>query len=181
MPMVAQLLVKWDSLVLTRVSRRIREERTVTAFRWISKAADGEVYPALLILIAFMQPNRWRVLSVFVFSFAVELTLYKVTKQLVKRPRPFDRLEGLVNLIAPRDLFSFPSGHTAGAFVVASLIGGCYPSACVPAYLWASLVGFSRIYLGVHYPTDVLAGACLGTLSVKAGLLLGNYAISSLF
>ena len=99
----------------------------------------------------------------------------------MKRPRPFQKLEGLAGLIMPGDRFSFPSGHTAAAFVIASLIGFCYPAAQVPACLWASIVGFSRIYLGVHYPTDVLAGACLGTLSAKAGLLIGNYAISSLF
>jgi undecaprenyl-diphosphatase len=175
MTTVAQQILKIDSLVLKRLTGpRIREERAVRIVRWISKTADGQAYPAFLIVLAAMQSDRWKVFSIFLFSFAVELAAYKLIKRLVKRPRPFDTFEGLANLIVPQDFFSFPSGHTAGAFVVAMSIISCYPGWAIPAYAWAVLVGFSRIYLGVHYPTDVLAGAGLGMLSVKAGLLLAN-------
>jgi membrane-associated phospholipid phosphatase len=60
---------------------------------------------------------------------------------------------------------SFPSGHTSGAFATATIISIEYPRwyVIVPAYTWASLVGFSRMDLGVHYPSDVLAGAAIGT------------------
>jgi undecaprenyl-diphosphatase len=128
-----------------------------------------------------MQPDRWKVFAAFFFSFAIELTVYRLVKQLVKRPRPCHRLGGPLNLVEPQDFFSFPSGHTAGAFVIALSVTYCYPSLSIPIYFWATLIGFSRIYLGVHYPTDVLAGACLGVLSVIAGLLVGNYVIAWLF
>ena len=63
--------------------------------------------------------------------------------------------------------FSFPSGHTSTAFVTATNITLAYPKwyVAVPAYLWAGSVGYSRMHLGVHYPSDVLAGAIIGTLS----------------
>jgi undecaprenyl-diphosphatase len=170
----AQYLMKWDFLVLMRVTGCLRKNGFVRAIRWISKGADGEAYPAILLLIAILQSNRGKVIVTWILSFMIELAAYKAIKHWVKRPRPFQQFAGLGNLIVPPDVFSFPSGHAAGAFVVASLIGCCYPAGLIPLYLWASLVGFSRIFLRVHYPTDVLAGACLGILSAKAGLLIAS-------
>ena len=59
---------------------------------------------------------------------------------------------------------SFPSGHTSNAFSAATSLSLCYPKwyVIVPSYLWASAVGYSRLHLGIHYPTDVLAGAIIG-------------------
>jgi undecaprenyl-diphosphatase len=143
--------------------------------QWISRSADGQAYPVLLLPVALVQFNRWQVLIACFCAFALELAAYKLIKQSVKRPRPFRRLPGLANLIVPQDAFSFPSGHTAGAFLVAAIISYCHPPCLMPAYFWASLVGISRIYLRVHYPTDVVIGACLGFLSARAGLFAANY------
>jgi undecaprenyl-diphosphatase len=179
MTTVARYFLKWDSLLLTRVSGGAPEKHGLRLIRWISRSADGQAYPALLILVAVFQSERWRVLSVFLCSFVIELAAYKLIKHWVKRPRPCHQLVGMENLIVPQDFFSFPSGHTAGAFVVALSVAYCHPSLAVPACLWAAFVGFSRLYLRVHYPTDVLAGACLGILSVKAGLIVGISLIAS--
>ena len=74
----------------------------------------------------------------------------------------------------PSDEFSMPSEHTAAAFVMASLTAYFYPDLSLFAYSWASLIGLSRVILGVHYPTDIAAGAILGLgcASIAQSLLL---------
>jgi len=62
---------------------------------------------------------------------------------------------------------SFPSGHATGAFALAAVFSHQYPKAAVPCYLAAAAVGLSRIYLGRHYPSDVLAGALVGFGSAR--------------
>lgn len=84
----------------------------------------------------------------------------------VNRNRPFETysfIEQAANVNTP----SFPSGHTSNAFALATSLSLAYPKwyVIVPTYLWATTVGFARMDLGVHYPSDVLAGAILGTAS----------------
>jgi undecaprenyl-diphosphatase len=178
MILIGQYLMKWDCMVLTRISGSVKKGCIIQPMQWISRVADGQAYPLVLGFVAILQPEPWKFLSTCCFSFAVELVAYKVIKEAVRRPRPFQKVKGIVNLVAPQDVFSFPSGHTAGAFVAATLIIGCYPVILVPAFLWALLVGFSRVYLGVHYPTDVLSGACLGLMGAWAGPRLAGYVFS---
>ena len=85
-----------------------------------------------------------------------------ILKPLAARPRPFEVNMGVRLLIeAPKD-FSFPSGHTGASFAAAAALFFVGSRGWIPAAVLAALIGFSRLYLYVHYPTDVLAGALLG-------------------
>lgn len=95
---------------------------------------------------------------------AVNLALAQGLKISINRERPYDAYPGELDQYKFMNDASFPSGHTSAAFATATALSLKYHKWYViaPSYLWASYVGYSRMHLGVHYPSDVLAGAVLG-------------------
>ena len=86
-------------------------------------------------------------------------------KNLVQRPRPFRTFPELQIIIPTPSEFSFPSGHTSSSFAAAAVFYRHLPKKLgVPSVVLAGLIGFSRLYVGVHYPTDVIAGVIMGIL-----------------
>ena len=94
-------------------------------------------------------------------------------KPLVARVRPYDAYPFYELLIGAQSDFSFPSGHTLCAFETATSLALYYKKLALPVIVVACIIGFSRMYLYVHYPTDVLVGAILGiSLSVLAKMIV---------
>lgn len=87
-----------------------------------------------------------------------------VIKQMVARSRPTKFLLQEEMLIKEPVSYSFPSGHTSSSFAASCMLASCFGLISIPAFVFAILMAFSRVYLRVHYPTDVLAGALLGSV-----------------
>lgn len=128
--------------------------------RLISRTGDGPLY-ALVALggLWLDRETSWPCVRTLLLAFALELPLYLLLKNGFKRQRPV----GLPVFITPSDRYSLPSGHTAAAFLVACVVSGFWPALLLGLFGWAMLVGASRLLLGVHYLSDLVAGALLGS------------------
>jgi undecaprenyl-diphosphatase len=165
-------LTRWDTLLFNRIfgwgDRRILSR----SFRIISWSANGCFYPLLgfYVYLTFSSAVSKSFLLSAALAFPLERLLYHLLKQSMKRDRPCEGIVDVQFRVRPPDQFSFPSGHTASAFLMMTLLTNFFPVLRIPTLLWASTVGIARVYLGVHYPTDVLAGAILGIFTARVGI-----------
>ncbi|MFT5082268.1 MAG: undecaprenyl-diphosphatase [Lentisphaeria bacterium] len=141
--------------------RRKHRETAVRFSRLISHSADGPLY--LLGGIALFFAGQAALAKVLALGFIVERICYTILKSYFRRNRPAAVITGYQSEIQPSDTFSFPSGHTSAAFFMSGCLSIAFPWVAWFIYPWACGAGVARVTLGVHFPTDILAGACLGT------------------
>ena len=166
-------LTRWDrSLFYYIFSLGDRGVILNRSFRCISWSANGCLYPflGLYIFLTFSPAVSKPFLLSAALGFSLERLLYHFLKQAMKRDRPYEKIMDVQFRVRPPDRFSFPSGHTASAFLMMTLLANTFPVLQIPTFCWATLVGVARVSLGVHYPTDVLAGALLGILAGQIGM-----------
>lgn len=140
--------------------RRKHRQQFIYLSRYLSMSADGPLYLLTALLLSILGYQQF--LPVFIAAFALERSVYFVLKKFCKRNRPPQAIPGFKSVITPSDQFSFPSGHTSAAFLMLMLISAIFPVAFAYLLPWAISVGCSRVMLGVHFPTDIGAGAGLG-------------------
>lgn len=131
----------------------------------ITRLGDGGALWILLSIILMIN-KKYRKAGITMLAALILSVLFGniITKNIVARPRPCWVDKSVSMLIAiPKD-YSFPSGHTSASFASAAALFCYYKKPGIAALILASLIGFSRLYLFVHYPTDVMAGIVLGLI-----------------
>ena len=132
----------------------------------------------ILITIMLLITRKYRKVGItLLFGLAMEVLVCNVMlKPLIARVRPCDVNTAVQLLVSRPSDFSFPSGHSASSFAAASVLLFEKHPLRIPAFVLAIVIAFSRLYLYVHFPSDVLAGALLGiTLGYLAHLIVNNY------
>lgn len=152
-----------DSTLCVKVSHTSQYRIIRSVFRSISRMGDGMFWYILMLVIALTQgqDGLYAVLHMLVVGLTGTL-VYKWLKHRTSRPRPFQVRQDVLLSGTPLDHFSFPSGHTLHAVAFGVVAVQYYPQLLPIIYPFVLLVGMSRVVLGLHYPSDVLAGAVIG-------------------
>ena len=164
-----------------RLMRRVNHWR---APRWVrygslmaTRLGDGWLWYALApMILAFGGDLRYRALATASFAALTGILVFKGVKSVSHRRRPCDQEPHCWCTILPPDQFSFPSGHTITAFAIALSLGHLYPQIEPALLLMAASIGASRVLLGMHFLSDVLAGAVFG-----AGIGWGSFLLFAMF
>lgn len=160
-----EALLQLDGNILLFIQEYIRQDWLTPIWIAITSLADDGWF-WIVLSIFLLIPKKTRKAGVAaLLALLINLCFTNVIlKNVVARTRPYEVVEGLTVLIDKLKSFSFPSGHTACSFAAAYAYYRCLPQKKwgIAALVLAGLIGFSRLYVGVHYPTDVLGGAVVG-------------------
>ena len=165
-----------DGRILLWIQENVRCDALNGAMRFITSLGNaGAVWIALtLALLVFRRTRRAGACCALALVFSLLLTNV-VLKNWVQRARPYLDLEGLNLLIRRPSEFSFPSGHASSSFAAGWTMLRMLPGKHgVSALVLAILIALSRLYVGVHYPTDVLGGAVVGVIASELAMFLAR-------
>lgn len=126
-------------------------------------AIASTIFTLILIIIG---NDKYKLIGFEVLGvLGISQIIVQSLKILLSRERPYNMIEKLNTFGIDLKDYSFPSGHTTASFTIATTLSLNIPELFIIVFLFASIIGISRIYLGVHYPTDVVAGVILGISS----------------
>lgn len=170
-------LHKYDRHLFARVFRQGERRMVIPLAKALSRSGDGYLHLLLpLLLWQLKLPGFDDFISLLAASLVLERLVYWVLKNSLKRKRPQQAVPGLRSLIVASDQFSFPSGHSSGAFLLATTLVLVYGGPVAAIYLWAGGVALSRVVLGVHFPGDIVAGGLMGSaIALLCAIQLGGF------
>lgn len=156
-----------------RANRLCMRRRTRRFFATVSRLGDGIAWYALMAMLVVADGIAGLVASAHMAATgAIALALYKLLKRWTRRPRPFASDARIHAWIAPLDEFSFPSGHTLHAVAFTLVALAHYPMLAWILIPFTASIAASRVVLGLHYPSDVLAATGIGVLLAGFSLWL---------
>ena len=166
-----QALYELDSNILLWIQNNIRIEFLNTPVKLITSLANyGLLWIILTVLFLFIPKYRLTGLMSAAAMIVNSLAVNALIKHIVARTRPYEVIETLTILIERQPDTSFPSGHASVSFAAAVvLFRNCDKRIGITALILASLIALSRLYVGVHYPSDVICGVIAGILCGLAG------------
>lgn len=162
-----QQLVELDGNILLWIQEHLRTDVMTAIMKVVTMLGDKGIFLiAVAVMLMAYKPTRKAGMAA-VLGLVINLLIVNVwLKNVVDRTRPYYVVEGLQSLLPPQWDSSFPSGHTSHAFVMVAAIWSMLKRKYgVIALVIATLIAFSRLYLGVHYPSDVLFGVLIGLIS----------------
>ena len=170
-------LHKYDRHLFARVFRQGERRMVIPLAKALSRSGDGYLHLLLpLLLWQLKLPGFDDFIALLAASLVLERLVYWVLKNSLKRKRPQQAVPGLRSLIVASDQFSFPSGHSSGAFLLATTLVLVYGVPVAAIYLWAGGVALSRVVLGVHFPGDIVAGGLMGSaIALLCAIQLGGF------
>lgn len=159
-------LMKIDRRAFFFIQNGVRSPVFARILKRVTKLFDPASYIALVSAFFLIGSYFDFKLKKALVLFCISQILTFVLKHIFVRTRPYKNLDGAVLSLKkePKDPHSFPSGHTGASFIFAFMVSVWSPLYSLPFFALAILCGISRIYLGVHYPSDVLAGILLSVL-----------------
>lgn len=176
-------LLNIDGGVLLFIQESIRNPILNSIMIFITTLGDGGyIWIAATILLLIPKKTRKVGIMSAVALLGSLIINNEIIKNLVKRPRPFVTFTDLQIIIPTPSQYSFPSGHTSSSFAAAAVFYRHLPKKLgIPSVVLAGLIGFSRLYVGVHYPTDVIAGVVMGIFLSYLAEFLVNFVQKKFF
>lgn len=166
-------LQHWDELLCVGLNRRARQRPVVLLLQVISWLGNGIFWYALMLTLLLADPQAAAMPVLHMaFAGAVCTCCYKMIKHTTVRRRPYEVNALVLANAVVLDRFSFPSGHTLHAIAFTLIAGSYYPELCVLLVPFTVLTAVSRVALGLHYPSDVIAGGALGALIAAASMAI---------
>lgn len=169
-----ELLFELDGKFLLFVQEFIRQDWMNGFWTTVTMLGNGGWFWIVLAL-GLLIPKKTRLMGLTaLIAMGIGALFVNVgLKNIVARTRPYEVIEGLRILVERQSDFSFPSGHSCASFASAFVYFRMAPKKWgIPALILAALIAFSRLYVGVHYPTDVITGILIGILSALAAMAL---------
>ncbi len=166
-----EMLTNLDGNLLLWIQENLRVDFLNGFWEFVTSWADGGILWIILGVIALVSKRTRPVGVAMLLALVINhVATNMILKDIFQRPRPFVTFSEIIPLIDKPGSFSFPSGHTSTSFAAAFAVFFMEKNKkyAIPGIVIAAMIGFSRMYIGVHYPGDILGGIIVGIVSAFA-------------